>query len=167
MPGALDGLRVIKVGGGAAAGYGSKLLTDLGADVIKVEPPEGDETRRWGPFPGNEPHPERSGLFLYLNTNKRGVTLDLTRPRGRELFQGLVADADLLIHAVRPPEMAAHGLDWETVHAINPRLIECSISRFGQTGPYRDYKGYELTSTNAGGWATITGGARRGQTCRR
>ena len=163
MARALDGLRVIEAGGGAAAGYGTKLLADLGADVIKVEPPGGDETRRFGPFPGNEPHPERSGLFLYLNANKRGVTLDLTDPRGRELFHGLLKDADLLMHSVPPAEMAAHGLEWETVHAQNPRLIECSISRFGQTGPNRDYKGYELTSTNAGGWATITGAGAGGE----
>ena len=162
MPSALDGLRVIEVGGGAAAGYATKLLADLGADVIKVEPPEGDETRRFGPFPGNVPDPEKSGLFLYLNCNKRGVTLDLTEARGRELLHGLLDNADLLVHGVEPAWMAAQGLDWETVHARNPRLVECSISRFGQTGPYRDYKAYELTSTSAGGWATITGAGPEG-----
>src|SRR5262249_24779787 len=136
---------------------GTKLLADLGADVIKVEPPEGDWTRRYGPFPGNAPHPETSGLFLYLNTNKRGVTLDLAQPRDRELLYGLLRDADLLVHDLPPARRAAQGVDWETVHAVNPRLVECSISRFGHTGPYRDYTGYEITSSNAGGWATITG----------
>ena len=164
MPGPMVGLRVIEVGGGAAAGYGTKLLADLGADVIKVEPPgSGDVTRHSGPFPANAPHPEKSGLFLYLNTNKRGITLDLMQPRGRELLHGLLKDADLLMHALPPAEMAGQGIDWGTVHAVNPRLVECSISRFGQTGPYRDYKGYELTSANAGGWATVTGAGAGGE----
>lgn len=164
MAGPLAGLHVVEVGGGAAAGYATKLMADLGADVIKVEPPGvGDVTRRYGPFPGNRPHPEKSGLFLYLNTNKRGVTLDLTHPRGRELLHGLLRDADLLVHALPPARMAAEGIDWATVHAVNPRLVECSISRFGQTGPHRDFHGYELTSTNAGGWATVTGAGAGGE----
>lgn len=154
---ALEGLRVIQVGGGVPAGYGSKLLADLGADVILVEPPEGDETRQFGPFPGNVPHAEKSGLFLYLNCNKRGITLDLGTRSGRASLHQLLRGADLLIHATSPGEMATCGLDWDTVHALNPRLIECSISRFGQSGPYRDFRGYEMTSANAGGWATITG----------
>lgn len=163
MAGAMVGLRVIEVGGGAAVGYGTKLLADLGADVVKVEPPgTGDVTRRQGPFPGDVPHPEKSGLFLYLNSNKRGVTLDLAQPHGRELMHGLLREADLLMHSVPPGEMAAWGVDWETVHAANPKLVECSISRFGQTGPLRDFKGYELTTSNAGGWATITGAGAEG-----
>ena len=162
MAGALDGLRVIEVGGGVAAGYATKLLADLGADVVKVEPPEGDETRRLGPFPGDTPHPEKSGLFLYLNCNKRGVTLDLARADDRDLFHRLLRDADLLVQGIEPAQTAAYGLDWETVHRANPTLVECSISRFGQTGPHRDYKAYELTSSAAGGWATITGAGPEG-----
>jgi len=160
--GALEGLRVVQVGGGVAAGYCAKLLADLGADVVTVEPPGGDATRRAGPFPGDVPHPEKSGLFLYLNANKRGVTLDLTTPSGRDRLYQLLEDADLLVHALPPGEMAAHGVDWDSVHALNPRLIECSISRFGHTGPNRDLKGYEITSSNAGGWATITGAGAEG-----
>lgn len=163
MTGALEGLRVIEVGGGVAAGYGTKLLADLGANVIKVEPPGiGDSVRQQGPFPGHVSHPERSGLFLYLNANKRSVTLEPRLPRGRELLHGLLKDADLLMHSVAPSDMATFGLDWPSVHATNPRLVECSISRFGQTGPRRDYTGYELTSTNAGGWATVTGAGAEG-----
>src|SRR3712207_9176936 len=109
MAGALDGLRVLDVGGGVAAGYATKLLADLGADVIKVEPLEGDETRRFGPFPGDTPHPEKSGLFLYLNCNKRGVTLDLARADDRDLLHRLLRDADLLVQSVAPAEMAARG----------------------------------------------------------
>jgi crotonobetainyl-CoA:carnitine CoA-transferase CaiB-like acyl-CoA transferase len=78
-------------------------------------------------------------------------------------LHGLVRDADLLMHAVPPSEMAGQGIDWQTIHAVNPQLVECSISRFGQTGPYRDYKGYELTSANAGGWATVTGAGAGGE----
>src|SRR5215217_1507533 len=162
MAGALAGLRVVEAGGGAAAGYAAKLPADLGADVIKIEPPEGDETRRFGPFPGDVPHPEKSGLFLYLNANKKGVTLAPAEAGDGALRHRLLADADLLVHGVLPAEMAAHGLDWETVHAANPGLIECSISRFGQSGPHRDFKGYELTSSAAGGWATITGAGPEG-----
>jgi len=157
-------MRVIEAGGGAAVGYGTKLLADLGADVVKLEPPEGDETRRRGPFPpGAEGHAERGGLFLYLNTNKRSVTLDLTTSRGRALFHALLGDMDLLMHSVPPPEMAAQGLDWQTVHALNPRLVQCSISRFGQSGPRRDWKGSDLISSAAGGWATVTGGGPGGE----
>jgi len=103
-----------------------------------------------------------SGLFLYLNANKRGVVLDLATAAGRAALHGLLGDADLLVQSVRPDEMRDRGIDWETVHALNPRLIECSISRFGQSGPERDYAGYEITSANASGWATITGAGAGG-----
>src|SRR5436190_1902132 len=98
MPAALDQLRVLEVGSGVAAAYAAKLLADLGAQVIKVEPPGGgDATRARGPFPGDVPHPEKSGLFLYLNANKRGITLDLTRPRGREVLERLAAGLNAAI----------------------------------------------------------------------
>src|SRR6185295_18308655 len=93
-----------------------------------------------GPFPHGEPHPERSGLFLYLNANKRGVTLDLTRPAERAAFERLVADADLLVHNVHPTEMAAHGLDYQRLSALNPRLVMTSIAPFGLTGPLAHYR---------------------------
>lgn len=159
---ALDGMRVVEVSGGAATGYAGKLLADLGAAVTLVEPPDGDIARRMGPFPGGVPHPEKSGLFLYLNANKRGVALDLHTARGQALLDQLLGEADLLLHFLPPAEIAAHGLAWSRVHALNPRLVACAISRFGQTGARRDYKGYELTSANAGGWATITGAGAGG-----
>src|SRR5439155_13993270 len=94
MPAALDQLQVLEVGSGVAAAYGAKLLADLGAQVIKIEPPgRGDATRARGPFPGSVPHPEKSGLFLYLNANTRGITLGLSRPRGREGIERLAARA--------------------------------------------------------------------------
>src|ERR1700678_226730 len=96
-PGMLSGVRVIEYGEGIAAAFGAKMMADLGAGVIKVEPPAGDSTRRRGPFPNDVPNPEQSGLFLYLNNNKRGVTLDLAEPLGRESFSRLLAGADILI----------------------------------------------------------------------
>ncbi len=156
MPGALAGMRVLECGGGAAAGYATKLLADLGADVIKVETPDGgDVTRRRGPFPGSVPHPERSGTFLYLNANKRGITLDLAQPRGREVLARLAGGVDLLVHAIPPAEMARNGLDVEALLRRNPGLILTTISPFGITGPYRDWRAEELTLSNAGGWAWL------------
>src|SRR5690348_3639315 len=97
-----SGPRVVELGGGIAAAYGARLLADFGADVIKVEPPGGDPARRAGPFPGDKPHPEKSGLFLYLNFNKRGVTLDITTATGAVRLAELLADADVLIENLGP-----------------------------------------------------------------
>ncbi len=158
-PGALNGISVVECGQGVAAAYAAKLMADLGADVIKVEPPSGDLARRRGPFPGNTPHPEKSGLFLYLNANKRGVTLDLTQAEGRELLARLLTKADVLVHNVPLPERAAHGLDSAALCAKYPSLIVTGISIFGDKGPHANYKGYELTAVNAGGWAFLSPGA--------
>lgn len=155
----LTGLKVIECGHLVSSPYLGKLLADFGAEVIKVEEPGGDISRQRGPFPGDTPHAEKSGLFLYLNTNKLGVTLNLRTPRGKALLQSLCSQADILIHNYRPSEMAGVGLDFAQLHAANPGLIMTSISYFGQTGPYRDYSAYELTGTNAGGWAFISPGA--------
>lgn len=155
----LTGLKVVECGNLVSAPYLGKLLADLGAEVIKVEEPEGDLSRKRGPFPGDTPHPEKSGLFLYLNTNKRGVTLNLRAPKGQALLQSLCAQADILIHNYHPSEMASVGLDFERLHRINPGLIMTTISYFGMTGPYREYKAYEITGSNAGGWAFISPGA--------
>ncbi len=108
----LTGLKVVECGNLVSAPYLGKLLADLGAEVIKVEEPGGDLSRKRGPFPGDTPHPEKSGLFLYLNTNKRGVTLNLRTPKGQALLQSLCAQADLLIHNYHPSEMASMGLDF-------------------------------------------------------
>ena len=158
MAGALDGVRVVEVGSLVGAAYATKMLADLGADVVKVEPPDGgDAARHRGPFPGGVPHPERSGLFLYLNTNKRGVALDLRRPQGREAFDRLVAGADLLVHDVHPTEMAAHGLSWDRLHALNPGLVMTSIAPFGVTGPRAHWRATDLVLWCAGGIATLNG----------
>jgi len=156
---ALAGVRVIECGHMVGAAYATKLLADLGADVIKVEPPRGgDQARTRGPFPRGNPDPEASGLFLYLNTNKRGVTLDLQQPRGRELLVELAAGADVLVHNFRPSETAAHGITFEALSRRNPRLVLTSITPFGPTGPYRDYHATDLTLWNAGGVAYLNGG---------
>src|SRR3989304_1130980 len=116
MPeGALEGIRVVELGQMVSAPYCAKLFADYGADVIKVEPPEGDIARRWGPFPADDPHPEKSGLFFFLNTNKRGVTLDMSTLRGRELFVELLRHADVLIENNRPRQMRDWGLDYDSL----------------------------------------------------
>src|SRR5262249_17334491 len=105
----IGAIRIVECGEGVSAAYGAKLIADLGAEVVKIEPPEGDLTRRRGPFPGNRPDPEKSGLFIYLNTNKQSVTADLRGAEGRELLDRLLGEADILIHNVAPTERAARG----------------------------------------------------------
>jgi crotonobetainyl-CoA:carnitine CoA-transferase CaiB-like acyl-CoA transferase len=158
VAGALGHLRVLEIGDGVSAAYATKLLADLGADVVKIEPPgRGDVTRTRGPFPGGVPHPEKSGLFLYLNANKRGMTLDLTAPRGREALGRLAERADLLVHDVHPTEMTARGLDWERLAAGNPRLVMTSIAPFGLTGPHAGWRAPDVIAWSAGGIAALNG----------
>ncbi|MEX0799933.1 MAG: CoA transferase [Dehalococcoidia bacterium] len=149
--GALEGIRVVELGQAVSAPYCGKLFADYGADVVKVEPPEGDVARRWGPFPNDEPHPEKSGLYFYLNTNKRGVTLEIATPEGREAFLGLVRNADMLIENQRPARMRELGLDYDTLSKDNPNLVMVSITPFGQTGPYADWNGYDLNAYHLSG----------------
>jgi crotonobetainyl-CoA:carnitine CoA-transferase CaiB-like acyl-CoA transferase len=158
MSAALAHLRVLEVGDGVSAAYATKLLADLGADVVKIEPPgRGDRTRRRGPFPGGVPHPEKSGLFLYLNANKRGITLDLIRPRGREVLDRLAARADLLVHDIHPTAMETHGLDYERLSALHPPLVMTSIAPFGLVGPHAGFRGPDVVTWNAGGVGTLNG----------
>jgi crotonobetainyl-CoA:carnitine CoA-transferase CaiB-like acyl-CoA transferase len=152
-------IKVVECGEGISAAFGAKMLADIGAEVVKVEAPVGDLSRRRGPFPGDQPDPERSGLFIYLNANKRGVVADLTRPEGRELLAKLLASADVLIHNVAPSERAARGLESASLCAKYPKLIVAAISMFGANGPHANYKGYELTAANASGWANLSPGA--------
>ncbi len=159
--GPLHGIRVVECGHMVGAAYATKLMADLGAEVVKVEEPGGDDARRRGPYPDTIPHPEKSGLFLYLNTNKLGVTLDLRQARGRELFRGLVQEADLLVHNYLPPDMAARGLDYAAFRELNPGLVMTSISPFGQTGPNRDYRAHDLTMWSAGGIVYLSGASGR------
>lgn len=156
---AVQGLRVIEYGEGVSAAFGAKVLADLGADVVKVEPPDGDPLRRRGPFPEDKPNPEASGFFLYLNANKRGVTLDLRRNEDRGAFGALVEKADVLIHNVAPNRRAELGLASGELTRKYPALIVAAISPFGDSGPHASYNAHELTVANASGWAFLSPGA--------
>jgi crotonobetainyl-CoA:carnitine CoA-transferase CaiB-like acyl-CoA transferase len=153
----LEGLRVIELGELVSAAYAAKLMADLGADVVKIEELQGDSARRRGPFPRNAADPEKSGLFLYLNANKRGAMLDLRESGGA--FTDAIKWADILVHNYPPARMTQLGIDYARLSSLNPRLVMCSITPFGLTGPYKDYKAHELTVVNAGGWAWLSPGA--------
>lgn len=149
---ALQGVKVLELAELVAGPYCAKLLADLGAEVVKIEQPlVGDEARRRGPFLNDVPHPERSGLFLNLNTNKLGITLNIEVETGRQIFRQLADRADIVIEDKPPGVMESLGLDYEKLRATNPRLIMVSITAFGQTGPYRNYKAYPLNTFHAGG----------------
>jgi crotonobetainyl-CoA:carnitine CoA-transferase CaiB-like acyl-CoA transferase len=149
--GALEGLTVVELGEMVSAPYCARLFADYGAGVIKVEPPAGDVTRRWGPFVGDRPDPDASGLYFFLNTNKRGVTLDVGSPRGRELFLDLLRKADVLIENQRPRHLREWGLDYDALSQVNPNLVMISITPFGQTGPYSDWNAYDLNAYHLSG----------------
>jgi crotonobetainyl-CoA:carnitine CoA-transferase CaiB-like acyl-CoA transferase len=153
MPdGALEGIVVVELGQMVSAPYCAKLFADYGALVIKVEPPGcGDVSRRLGPFPGDVPHPEKSGLFHFLNTNKRGITLDVDTSSGRDLLLRLLADADVLIENDPPARMRERGLDYPSLEQVNPDLVAISITPYGQSGPYSDWKGYDLNAFHLSG----------------
>lgn len=150
-PGALDGIKVLDFGQMVSAPYCAKLFSDFGADVIKVEPPQGDTARTMGPFPGDRPHTERSGLYFINNTNKRGITCNVACEAGRDLFARLLIWADVLIENNLPRQMQAWGLDYASIAAINPRLVAISITPFGQTGPYSGWNGYDLNAYHLSG----------------
>jgi len=149
--GALEGIRVIELGQSVSGPYCAKLFADYGADVIKVEPPGGDIARQWGPFPGDEAHREKGGLFFFLNTNKRGVMLDVSTRRGRELLLQLISQSDVLIENNLPQQMREWRLDYGTLAAANPNLVMISITPFGQTGPYSEWNGYDLNAFHLSG----------------
>jgi crotonobetainyl-CoA:carnitine CoA-transferase CaiB-like acyl-CoA transferase len=156
---AVQGLRVVECGEGVSAAFAAKVFADLGADVVKVEPPEGDFLRRRGPFPEDKSNPEASGIFLYLNANKRGVTLDLRRSEDRSAFGALLQNTDVLIHNVAPNRRASLGLASDDLTREHPTLIVTAIAPFGDSGPHSSYKAYELTVANASGWAFLSPGA--------
>ncbi len=141
---ALDNVVVLDLTHHIAGPYATKLLADFGADVIKVERPGGDIARRLGPFQGDEPNIEKSGLFFFLNTNKRSVIIDLKSAAGRAAFTALARRADLVVESFRPGTMDRLGIGWDLIQSVNPRASLVSISNFGQDGPYRDYQLTEL-----------------------
>ena len=155
---ALSDITVLDFTHWIAGPYCSKLLADYGADVVKVERPGiGDAARAMGPFPNDEPHPEKSGTFLHLNTNKRSITLDLKTDGGRRAALALAARADAVIESFRPGTMERFGLGFDALSAANPALVMTSISNFGQTGPYRDWRGSEIIFYGMGGELYSTG----------
>lgn len=150
-----DGVRVLDLSRMLAGPYGTLLLADLGAEVIKVEEPDGgDPMRVMGPpfLPDGE-----SAYFLAINRSKRSVALDLTRPAGRAVFLELVARADVVWENFRPGIMARLGVDYPALAAVNPRLVMCSISAYGQDGPYRDWPAFDLALQAMGGAMSLTG----------
>ena len=153
---ALSGLRILDLTDLKGA-MSAKLFGDMGADVIKVEPPEGDAARRIGPFLDNKPHPERSLLFWFYNTSKRGITLDLNQPAGQELLKQLAAKADVLIESAAPGTLARLGLGYDELKRLNPNLVLTSITPFGQTGPYADYRSSDLVAEALGGMIWTNG----------
>ncbi|MBI2871739.1 MAG: CoA transferase [Chloroflexi bacterium] len=149
----LQGLHVLEVGRFISGPFCARLLADCGAQVIKVEPPAcGDPARAMGPFLGDKPHPERSGLFLYVNTNKRGITLDLSRPQGAALFRRLARDADILVDNMPAGTLESWGLGYDGLRRLNPALIVVSITDFGLSGPHKGFKGSQLVHAAMGGW---------------
>ena len=155
---ALEGVKVIDLTHHIAGPYCTKLLADFGADVIKVELPGGDPARRMPPFFHDETDADKSLLFLYLNTNKRGITLNLKSLQGKAMLRELVRGADMLVENFSPRVMPGLGLDYEALRDINPSLVMTSISNFGQTGPYRDYRAADIVEYALGGLMYIFGG---------
>jgi len=153
MAGALDGIRVVDQTQVMAGPFASMLLADMGADVIKVEPPEGEHARHVG----LEIAPGVGASFLAVNRGKKGMTLDLKQPDGVAVLKRLVATADVLVENYRPGVAARLGVDYDTLAAVNRRLIYCSVSGFGQTGPYASRGGYDLIAQGMAGIMSATG----------
>jgi crotonobetainyl-CoA:carnitine CoA-transferase CaiB-like acyl-CoA transferase len=151
-PTALDGIRVLELGQVMAGPFCALQLCDMGADVIKVEPPDGDPTRQMGARAGSD-----SACFAAMNRGKRGVVLDLKSAKGREALVRLAARADVFIENFRPGVMRDLGLDYPPLAAVNPRLIYASISGYGQTGPDRTKGGFDLVAQGASGLMSVTG----------
>ena len=144
MSGALDGLRVLEIAEGISGPYCAKLMACLGAEVIKVEPPQGDSSRDVGPFPNDVPNREASGLFLYLNTGKKSVTLDAQSKKDRSTLREMALVSDVIVENYPPGYMSSIDLDYSDLANHNPKLVVVSITPFGQTGPYRSFQGTDM-----------------------
>lgn len=154
LAGPLSHIRVLELSRVLAGPWSAQTLADLGADVIKVERPgAGDDTRAWGPpWAGDQ-----SAYFLSTNRGKRSITIDFERPEGQELVRRLAAQADVVIENFKVGGLVKYGLDYDSLKAVNPRLVYCSITGFGQTGPYRNRAGYDFMIQGMGGLMSITG----------
>lgn len=154
MTGPLEGLHVVEIAGEISGPYAAKLLVDLGAEVIKIEPPAGDPLRRWGPFPTGLADPDRCGLFEYLNAGKHGATLDLSEGHDLASALELIAQAQVLIEDLPPGTLKGWGLGIDGLQRINPNLVILRISEFGQSGPSRHRPATALTLQAASGWVS-------------
>jgi crotonobetainyl-CoA:carnitine CoA-transferase CaiB-like acyl-CoA transferase len=163
---ALDGIRILDLSRVLAGPWCTQTLADLGADVVKVERPSGpdhpggDDTRGWGPpflrgRDGNDT--AEAAYYLGANRNKRSITCDIAQPEGQALIREMAAQADVFVENYKVGDMARYGLDFESLHALNPRLVYCSITGFGQTGPYKDRAGYDYAIQGMGGLMSVTG----------
>lgn len=161
MGGALSHLKILDLSRILAGPWATQQLADLGADVIKVERPEiGDDTRSWGPPFLKDKHGQDtkdSAYYLCCNRNKRSVTIDFTKPEGQELVRELAARSDVLVENFKVGGLRQYGLDYEAIHKLNPRLVYCSITGFGQTGPYAQRAGYDFLIQGMGGLMSVTG----------
>ena len=153
----LGGLRVIELARILAGPWAGQTLADLGADVIKVEAPEGDDTRRWGPPFITRDGETTAAYFHATNRGKRSITCDFRTKEGQALVRRLVADADIVIENFKVGGLAKYGLDWDSLRAVNPRLIYCSITGFGQDGPYAQRAGYDFIIQGMAGLMSVTG----------
>lgn len=163
---ALDGIRILDLSRVLAGPWCTQTLADLGADVVKVERPPspthpgGDDTRGWGPpfLRGRDgADTAEAAYYLGANRNKRSITCDIARPEGQALIRELAAQAHVFVENYKVGDMARYGLDFDSLRAINPRLVYCSITGFGQTGPYKDRAGYDYAIQGMGGLMSVTG----------
>jgi crotonobetainyl-CoA:carnitine CoA-transferase CaiB-like acyl-CoA transferase len=163
----LDGIRVLDLSRVLAGPWCTQILADFGADVIKIEVPgKGDDTRAWGPpylkLPDGSDDPLESAYYLSCNRNKRSVAINLASKEGAELVRRLAAEAHILVENFKVGGLKKYGLDYETVREVNPRLVYCSITGFGQESPYADRGGYDFVAQGMGGFMSITGEADGG-----
>ncbi|MBI4307697.1 MAG: CoA transferase [Chloroflexi bacterium] len=154
----LRDVTVLELGEGVGLGYCGRLLAGYGADVIKVERPgAGDGARYVGPFPKGVPHSESSGLFLYLNTNKKSITLDVEKADGQHLLERIVPHIEIILDGLPPGKRASLGLSYEQLKVLKPSLIMTSVAPFGQTGPYKDFQATEIVIWALSGYHHLTG----------
>ncbi|MCP3675763.1 MAG: CoA transferase, partial [Gammaproteobacteria bacterium] len=159
--GALDGIKVIDLSRILAGPWASQMLADFGADVIKVERPnKGDDTRYWGPpfiKPATEKQPPQAAYFHCVNRNKQSIAIDITCPEGQQIIKELIANADVFIENYKVGGLSKYGLDYQQLKSLNPKLIYCSITGFGQSGPFAHKPGYDAMIQGEGGLMSLTG----------
>ena len=161
MSSALENIKVVDLSRILAGPWASQMLADMGAEVIKIErPKKGDDTRYWGPpfiKPATKEQPPQAAYFHCANRNKQSIAVDITQAQGQKIINALIAEADVLIENYKVGGLAKYGLDYQSVKAINPRLVYCSITGFGQKGPSADKAGYDAMIQGEGGLMSLTG----------